>query len=195
MSKRRLEREIDALREKVLCDMSAKDRVQARLQQAAAGQETQAAQLDETAPREDHSMCDPEYVAEWIATMRLRQIAVYQLHRWLLEFKYRYTYHVLETLLEEEGPPSADRRAGAGLALCRLTEITRAYADYAEEELNVSLETFLAGHDTGQWVLERVNATLLNYRELCETALPEYLEIRAAADGNDPPEENSASPS
>ncbi len=28
MSKRRLEREIDALREKVLCNMAAKDRVQ-----------------------------------------------------------------------------------------------------------------------------------------------------------------------
>lgn len=185
MSKRRFEREVDTLCDEVLGNLSSEERLQALLQQLAAGEQTGATELDETTPCETHSMRDPEYVTDRVATMLIRQRAVYRLHRWLLEFRWRYTFDVYATNNRTTQVDAGDHPGDPGLALCHLAELHAEYADFAEEELGVSLETLLAGHDTGRNVLAQVEATLLEYRELLEDALCEYAAMHTATDGSD----------
>ena len=99
----------------------------------------------------------------------------------------------LETLIQNEERLPADSWAQPGLVLCRLSDLKNMYADLAEDEYDVELETFLAPHKMGQRVFNDVTTTLLRYEELRESARAEHVEPQTETDGEDPSDGDNAS--
>lgn len=173
MTKRRFERDLSKLNDEVLGNLSVEDRLTERLN-AINRQPDQAEKLDETAPREDKSIRDPEYVFRRLAADRLLVHIVTDLHRALLEFRWRKVSEALLAFAVSPDGTPIDGEPDADLALWDLAERRIAYGELVPEELGVDLDIFLAGDSRGPSVLDDVDSTLDQYLEDLEASVLEY---------------------
>lgn len=183
MTKRRVKNELDQLSDDVLSDLPPAERLKAFARVAADDTSPEAARLDETAPREDRSVRDPDYIIRRLALDRFAQTAVYNLHRLLLQYRWaQVSQAVVAPHVESDSEAAADFQPG--LLFWALVDRRHLYSEFAAEELDLSLEEFLARHDNGRAVLAQVDQTIGDARRLHEDAILEYATRKAEADAS-----------
>ena len=175
MSKRRVERDIEALEEEVLGDLSPAERCQLVIEGVAAGKDDWVHRLRDTAPIVACRATDPDYTerAEW--AHRLLQQAIYDLHTTSLGFdlinQLRWSRIIADARADEE-PTDVDLEAAEERATHLRELIVDLYSAYhanrrfATEILGVEFETWAHLHPNGVRVLERVEDQLSDDIEL-----------------------------
>lgn len=169
MSKRRLEREFDALDEEILPELSADERCALFVEAAADGKDAWCDRLVETCPQPhrwstDFRFAMGTYYARSIATQ-----ATYTLETTWLHYSYLERIHWLEIGLDSahDGSPSDDRLEQTvdrvetiRTLFVRLYTTYHVHRRFAEEILGLELRTWLELHPDASFVLDAVEHCL-----------------------------------
>lgn len=175
MTKRQLERELSQLSDQVLDDLDPDTRLQTYLNKSADGKSDQAERLDETAPRDDYSVRDPDYITKRLAAELLVREMVYTLHRLLLTYRWHCVSEVVLALTNDGDDPD-DGGPQPGIVLWELLEMRGVYAEFVDEEFDMALAEFLSRYADGRAVLAAVDETVLEERALLENSVRAFAE-------------------
>jgi hypothetical protein len=171
MTKRNVENDIDELREDLLGELSPAERLTLTMEAVASGARDSTERLRETCPQRTYRGPDAAYIERWRLAARLRDQVVYTLHTTALRYEHLETEYRrrLSRELEEGGGSAADEEA-IDLTIEQANQLdglfAQLYATYhgaaqfAEDRLGVTLETWLEEHDDGAEVCELVELIL-----------------------------------
>jgi len=166
MTKRSVANDIEELNEEVLGDLSHDERVQIFLEASAKGRESWQERLTETAPQAIYIQKETGFTSRMVLALTIGQIATVQLQGNALRYLWTssaYKYSAALTILDEE-IPSHPVVSVEGIHptefLLELYLQTEAYRRFADEELGVSLETWLSVVPEGADVIETVTDIL-----------------------------------
>ncbi|MDG5761826.1 hypothetical protein QA600_21110 [Natronococcus sp. A-GB1] len=181
MTKRRIERDLEEVREEVLEDLSPEDRLQLYLEAAAKEKDGWIESLLETCPRRRYRTTDLEFSERRQLASTLRLNTLYKLHTALLELQMLRQRQELtwintdgdDDLTESERERADERAEELRFQYSELYTLYHSYRQFSEEVLGVDLETWLGSHPNGQHVLEVITKELDNsiQQELVEEDL------------------------
>ena len=155
MTKRRVERNLDALSDALLGELTVAERLALTLEMAAEGQETAVTRLIETCPTKSYVCVDMAYQRRVWAAHWWAMEAIYQLETAVLRFQpvlQDWTDQQFDALLTEEDPSAAADEAAEREVAQRFADCViyyRAYDRFATEVFGVELATWLGLHPNG----------------------------------------------
>ncbi|WP_134670247.1 hypothetical protein [Halorussus marinus] len=168
MTKRRVENELDELSDEILRELSPDERLPLVLTAAADGKDDWLDRLNETCPRYTYTKRDVRYTNRTRLAFILARKAVYDLHTTWLLFEWLYSHHMQMTVIAlctELDPENVDRLDDSegrdpGALLRHLYATYHGYERFADEDLGVSLETWLSIHPEGEGIATAVAEVL-----------------------------------
>ena len=166
MTKRSVENDIEELSEEVLGDLSHDERLAVLLEAGAKGKDGWRDRLAETAPRAIYQQKEVGLTHRVQLSQTIGQIATVHHQRNTLCYLWTstaYEYSANISMIDEEMPPHPVVSLEAVHPLDFLQEVyiwSEAYRRFADEDLGVSLETWLSGVPEGARVLDTVDGIL-----------------------------------